>query len=439
MRKVFVIAAREYQAAVRTKAFIYSMIAMPVFFGGMFLVQAALQERVDTTDKKVAVVDLTDSVYDTIARAARERNESEVYVGEGEDRKKVRPRFLLERVDPDSQEISQLALELSERVRNDDLFAFVIIPPEIVEPGAESSPARIAYHSNTPAYDDVEDWIAKVVNDKVQDMRLSAAGFDPAIVKEATQRVPVANLGLVAMDEQGRITPAEETNKFVTIFLPFGMMMLMFMVVMVSASPLMQGVLEEKMQRIAEVLLGSVTPFELMLGKLLGIVGVSLTIASIYLLGAFYAIHRAGFGAFFPTHAIWWFVIFLAMAVLLYGAIFIAVGSAVNDLKEAQNLMTPMSLLIIVPLLVWMNVIREPAATWAVVLSFIPPFTPMLMVLRLIVLPSMPLWQPVLGAVLVLLVTVATVYVGGRIFRVGILMQGKSAGFAQMARWALRG
>lgn len=439
MRKVFVIAAREYQAAVRTKAFVYSMIAMPVFFGGMFLVQAALQERVDTTDKKVAVVDLTDSVYDTIARAARERNESEVYVGEGEDRKKVRPRFLLERVDPDSQEISQLTLELSERVRNDDLFAFVIIPPEIVEPGAESSPARIAYHSNTPAYDDVEDWIAKVVNDKVQDMRLSAAGFDPAIVKEATQRVPVANLGLVAMDEQGRITPAEETNKFVTIFLPFGMMMLMFMVVMVSASPLMQGVLEEKMQRIAEVLLGSVTPFELMLGKLLGIVGVSLTIASIYLLGAFYAIHRAGFGAFFPTHAIWWFVIFLAMAVLLYGAIFIAVGSAVNDLKEAQNLMTPMSLLIIVPLLVWMNVIREPAATWAVVLSFIPPFTPMLMVLRLIVLPSMPLWQPVLGAVLVLLVTVATVYVGGRIFRVGILIQGKSAGFAQMARWALRG
>jgi len=366
-------------------------------------------------------------------------NTAEVFKGEGENRKKTKPRYLLERAEVSTDDPARAAFELSERVRNDELFAFVIVGPDVVNPGEDAVLARVAYHSNSPTYDDIENWVSGVVNQRIRQLRFEAVDLAPDIVEQATRPVPVANLGLVSLDEQGRLTEAEETNQMVTFMVPFGMMMLMFMVVMVSASPLVQSVLEEKMQRIAEVLLGSVTPFQLMMGKLLGIVGVSLTIATIYMVGAFYAVHRAGYGQFFPTDLVWWFMLFQASAVLLYGSLFAAIGAAVSDMKEAQNMMTPITLVVIAPMFVWLNVLREPMATSSLVMSLFPPATPMLMILRQAVPPGVPFWQPVLGLVLVGLTTVAAVFVAGRIFRVGILMQGKGANIGEMLRWTLRG
>ncbi len=439
MRRIIVVAVREYQAAVKTKAFIISILAMPVFMGGGIVVQTFMRDRVDTTDKKIAVLDQTGRLYDAVAEAARERNETGIFRGEGEARKKIRPRFLIEQAEVSSDDPARTVFELSERVRNDQIFAFVIIGPDVVKPGDDPTRARVAYHSNTPTYDDFKNWAAGVLNRHTQQLRFQAVDLEPEVVQEATQRVPVANLGLVSLDEEGRITEAEESNQIANMLVPMGLMMLMFMVVMVSASPLMQSVVEEKMQRIAEVLLGSVTPFQLMLGKLLGIVGVSLTMATIYLVGAFFAIHQAGYGQFFPTHLVWWFVLFQAMAVLLYGSIFAAIGASVSDMKEAQNLMTPVMLLVIAPMFVWLNVVKEPLATSSVVMSLFPPATPMLMILRQAVPPGVPLWQPLLGVGLVIVTTMVCVFAAGRIFRVGILMQGKGANIGEMMRWVLRG
>jgi ABC-type Na+ efflux pump permease subunit len=206
-----------------------------------------------------------------------------------------------------------------------------------------------------------------------------------------------------------------------------------------GSSPLMQSVLEEKMHRIAEVLLGSVTPFQLMMGKLLGMVGVSLTVVTIYLLGAFYAIRQSGYGALFPAHVVWWFVVFTVLAVFMYGSVFCSIGAAVSDMKEAQSMMTPVMLVVMMPLFVWLNVTREPNATWSLIVSLFPPATPMLMTLRQAVPPGIPLWQPAVGMGIVLLCTVLCVFVAGRVFRVGILLQGKGANIGQMLRWALRG
>ncbi|MCH7840219.1 MAG: ABC transporter permease [Planctomycetes bacterium] len=439
MRKTIVIAVREYQAAVKTKTFIISVVVMPVFMGGAIVAQRFMEGKVDTADKRVAVLDQTGSLYDAIAEAARERDQRDVYEGEGPDRKKIRPQFLIERVEASSEDPNQTAFELSERVRNKELFAFVIIGPDVVEPRDEPTRARVAYHSNSPTYDTVENWLREVLNHRVQELRFAAVHLEPEVVKKATQQVPVANLGLLSLDEQGRIQEAEKTDKVVTFLVPIGMMMLMWMVVLVSASPLMQSVLEEKMQRIAEVLLGSVTPFELMMGKLIGIVGVSLTMATIYLAGGYYAIYLAGYAEFFPTHLIWWFVVFQAMAVLLYGSVFCAIGAAVSDMKEAQNLMTPVMLVVMAPMFVWMNVLKEPMATSSILMSLFPPATPMLMILRQAVPPGIPVWQPLLGVALVILTTVVCIFIAGRIFRVGILMQGKGAKVSEMVRWAIRG
>ncbi|MEK6798349.1 MAG: ABC transporter permease, partial [Planctomycetota bacterium] len=294
-------------------------------------------------------------------------------------------------------------------------------------------------YSNSPTYDDVYDWFRGPSNARVHQLRFGAVNLDPKVVDLAMRRVPCRNLGLVDKDALGQIVPAKETNELASIFAPMGLMMLMLMVVMVGATPLLQGVLEEKTNRIAEVLVGSVPPFQLMLGKLLGMVGVSLTIATFYLVGGFVAVHQAGLGHLFPTKLVWWFVVFQSLAVLMYGSLFIAIGAAVTDQKEAQSMMTPLMVVVMSPMFVWMNVVREPTSTLSLMLSLFPPATPMLMLVRQAVPPGIPLWQPALGIVLMVITTLVLVLAAGRIFRVGFLMQGKGARVGEMLRWVFHG
>jgi ABC-2 type transport system permease protein len=239
--------------------------------------------------------------------------------------------------------------------------------------------------------------------------------------------------------ETGEINPAEESNRAANVLMPLGVMMLMFMIIMVGATPLMQTVLEEKTNRIAEVLIGSVSPFHLMLGKLLGMVGVTLTIVTIYLLGALWAMNQSGYGKYFPGHLVWWFAAYQVLAILMFGSVFAAIGAAVSDAREAQSMMTPVMLVVVSPMFVWLNVVKEPMSSFATIASLFPPATPMLMIMRQAVPPGVPAWQPALGIVLVLLTTILCIFAAGRIFRVGILMQGQGAKFGEMIRWVLRG
>jgi len=439
MRKMLVVAMREYQAAVKTKAFIISLVLMPVLMGGGIAFQTVMQDKVDTADKRVAVLDYSGQVYDAVEKAAAERNAKDIFKEEGEQRKQDKPRFIIEKVEPTSDDIDQVKLALSDRVRDKEIFAFIVIPKDVVDPKDEKNRPVVQYHSNSPTYDDFERWVYGPINSRIRELRFQAAHLDAELVGRLNKSTYVRSFDLTSVDESGNIVEAKATNKLANIFVPMGMMMLMFMVVMVGASPLMQSVLEEKMQRIAEVLLGSIPPFQLMMGKLIGVVGVSLTLASLYLIGAFVVVHYSGFGAMFPSAQVIWFVVFLILAVLLFGSLFIAIGAAVSDLKEAQSLMTPVMLLVVFPMFVWLKVVQEPSAPLSIILSLIPPATPMLMTLRQAVPPGVPIWQPLLGIALVLLTTLFCVFAAGRIFRVGILMQGKGASLGQMMRWIVRG
>ncbi len=436
MRKIIVVAVREYQAAVRTKAFLITLVAMPILMGGSIVAQVLLKDRVDTTDKHFAVLDHTGELYDAVAKESDLRNQNEIVDDAGKQNK---PRFLVQKVSNVTDEPDRAVLDLSERVRNKELFGFVVIAKGALESAEVTGGSAISYYSNSPTYYDFHRWVSSALNDRVTELRLREAGLDADLVTEATRGVRVSNLGLVTIDQAGNITEAVETNRLANFFLPFGMLMLMFMLVVIAAQPLLHTVLEEKMQRIAEVLLGSITPFQLMMGKLLGSTGMSLTLGTVYLVGGFVAIHQTGHGDLFPTRMVWWFVLYQALAVLMFGSLYIAVGAAVTDIKEAQSLMMPIMIPIMIPFFVWMNVVKEPSSTFAVVLSLIPPMTPMLMLVRQAVPPGVPLWQPLLGILLVLLTTVACVFAAGRIFRVGLLMQGKGANFRDMARWILRG
>jgi len=436
MRKMIVVAVREYQAAVRTKAFIVMLVAMPIIMGGGIALQALLSERVDTRPKRVAVLDYTGRLYDVVAEAAKWHNDNEIH---DENGKQYKPAYLFEPIRGVPADRDEAAYKLSQRVRNNEILAFVIIGPDVIHPRSEAEPVRVVYQSNTPTYGDVHRWLRHVITERVREIRLKDADLDPTVIAKATQPVPVDNLGLVSRDEAGNIIAAEQTNELANFFVPFGLLMLMFMVVQVGATPLIQSVLEEKMQRIAEVLLGSVSPFSLMMGKLLGMVGVALTIATLYLVGAFVAVKHAGYEQFFPGHLVFWFVLYQGLMVLLFGSIYIAVGAAVSDFREAQSLMMPAVIFVMIPLFVWVPVVKEPTSTFSTLISFFPPATPMLMVVRQAVPPGIPVWQPILGVALVIATTVACIFAAGRIFRVGILMQGKGANFREMARWVLHG
>ncbi len=448
MRKIMVVAVREYSAAVKTKAFLITLIAMPILMGGGIVAQVLLEGRVDTGDRKIAIVDYSGQLYGPIAQAAAKRNDEDIFKknDDGETTStQNKPKFILTQYRPtgafdDAKANAELQLKLSELVRKKEFFAFAIIPPDAMSPADDGEEAvPIAYHSNTPTYNDLVDWMRGVINSKVKQYRFGQAGLNLAVVTKALAPVPIDNLNLVTRDESGQITKAVKSNRAANFMIPMAMMMLMLMVVMVGASPLVQTVLEEKMQRIAEVLLGSIPPFQLMMGKLLGTVGVSLTISTVYLGGSFAAVSYAGYGSMFPTHLLVWFVVFQSLAVLLFGSVFIAVGAAVTDLKESQSLLSPVMVLIMAPLFVWPNIIKEPNATFSVLLSLFPPATPMLMLVRQAVPPGVPLWQPLLGIVLVLLTTVIFVIAAGRIFRVGLLMQGKGAKFSEIIRWVISG
>jgi ABC-type Na+ efflux pump permease subunit len=297
----------------------------------------------------------------------------------------------------------------------------------------------IRYQSNSPAYPVFYRWAERVINEEVHRQRCLRFGVPPDKITQLLKPVPVQDKGLSKRNADGTVGDPPTENRAAHYLMPAGFIMLMFMLIMVGATPLMQGVVEEKMQRIAEVLLGSVKPFELMLGKLVGMIGVSLTIAALYLSGTYWSVHHYGLAEFLPNSLLIWFLIYQVLAVVMYGSLFIAIGAACTDMKETQSLLLPVMFLACLPLFVLVPIIESPNGVFATAISFFPPSTPMLMITRLAVPPGVEWWQPVAGVVLVLAATVFCVYAAGRIFRVGILMQGKGAQFGQLVRWVFRG
>src|SRR5262245_623296 len=187
MRKMMVVAAREYRSAVQTKAFLIGLLMMPLLFGGSIFVQVLLRGRVDTGDKRIAVVDYSGQLLQTVQSVAQQRNETQIYEGTGTERKQVRPRFVIETVDAAALDPARVSLDLSNRVRKNEIMGFVVIGRNVLAPAADPGTSTINYYSNSPTYDDVRQWLAGVLNERVQQIRLQAANLDPGIVRELTR------------------------------------------------------------------------------------------------------------------------------------------------------------------------------------------------------------------------------------------------------------
>jgi ABC-type Na+ efflux pump permease subunit len=198
-------------------------------------------------------------------------------------------------------------------------------------------------------------------------------------------------------------------------------MMLMFMVIFLAAQPMLESGMEEKGQRIAELLLGTVSPTQLMAGKLLGNVCGSLVIFVIYGIGGWSILSANDMSQYVPLSLVPWFLVFQLLAVLFFSSIFLTVGASISELKEAQSLLLPVWLVLMAPLMVWFAAIRDPNGTLATTMSLFPPSAPLMMTLRLATGQAIPVWQPPLAALLLMLATMMVIYVAGRIYRASLL------------------
>jgi ABC-2 type transport system permease protein len=475
MKKVFIVASREFKAAVMTKAFLVSLIMMPILMGGSILVQYLTKDVKSLKDKTFVIIDRTPggTLSTVLEQSMSYRNENLIFDKDDKTKQK-QPKFIVKKASPsESTPEAKLKqrMELADQVRNKDIYGFLDIGENVLKTPSLDQNYHIAhaiteaanvadmgkeldkvkatqlsddlvtrYYSNSPTYNEFWTMSKEVMNRIIPTIRAEKDKLDPIKLMSIMKTVPLTSKTLPRINKlTGQMEDGKDVNILISFFVPFGIVMIMFMVIMVGATPLMQGVVEEKMQRISEVLLSAAKPFELMLGKLLGGVGVSLLLGSVYLAGVYIAAWQYNFLEYITPTVIIWFLVYLVLAVFMFGSLFVAVGAACTDLKETQSLLTPVMLIVTSPLFFISNLITEPDGALATGLSFFPFATPTIMTTRLAIPPGAPWWRGRRGRLHRDATTLLCVWIASRIFRVGLLMQGKGASFGELVKWVMKG
>jgi ABC-2 type transport system permease protein len=427
MKRALTVAVSEFLSLVQTKFFIIGILMMPVLVGASIAFQVMAATRIDREDRAVAVIDHSGALYAGLKKEADARNER---MGTGEAQKG--PHFPVRQIDPAGKSIDDLRLELSNQVKRKELFAFIEIPAGVFDPESKDT---IGYYTETPSYNTLPDWLETTLGGQIAERRYRDAGIDAAVVTRLGRTKDLSKLGLVERNADGSVAAAKKVDPLITFVLPFGLMYLLFLSVMASAPQLLNAVIEEKMSKISEVLIASVTPVQLMMGKLMGTGAVAIVMALVYLGGGIYALLSSGRIELLDPSLLAWFLLFLICTVLMFGSLFISIGAASSDIKDAQGMMQPVMALVLLPIIASTVVIRAPDSGIAIGASLFPTSAPFIMLIRLAMKPGPPLWQVLLSVALMIATTALFVWAAGRIFRVGLLMQGKGATLREMLRW----
>ena len=438
MRKVFIIALREYRAAVKTKSFIISLILLPVLMGGSLAVSILTEDKVDTDDKKYVVIDHSGLFSEAIQQSVKQRNTSEIFKPGTQE--KIKPAYFVEFINPNASDPFKQKLDLSERVKTKELNGFIEIGSSVLHPDGDQTNAFIRFYSESSFLDEAGNWFSGPINDHLRQIRMQEMNLSSDSIKELFYYANVDKMGLLKIDEaSGSIQDAEKSSPIQSLLIPYILVMLMFMLGIMGSTPLITAVMEEKMEKIAEVLLATVTPAQFMAGKVLGSTCVSLTTAAIYLAAGIITASQLGYANLIPYNLVVWFFIYLIFFLIMMGSLFTSLGAACNDNKDAQNVSFPAMMPMILPLFVLMPVLKNPIGGLATWLSLFPPFTPMLMITRMATPVTIPAWQPIAGLLGVLLFTIFAVWAGSRIFRTGILMQGQKPTLKNLTKYIFKG
>ncbi|MBV9508208.1 MAG: ABC transporter permease [Acidobacteriia bacterium] len=435
MRRILVLAQRDFLASIRSKGFIIGIIVFPILFGGSFAVIALTQRVQNEQVRRVAIWDRTGQVAAALVRTAQERNERDMF--DRSTGRQVMPRYVFEVV-PDSGGDPRLAL--SDRVRRRELYAFVDIGPEALNPEGDPSKTEVASYSSSGGIDQFRAWFSGPLNNALRQVRLSEAGLDADRSRRVLREVTLQDMSLVAKDSRTGAALAPRKKSIGESFaIPYIFTFMMAMIVMMGSAPMLTSVAEDKIQRVYEMLLSVATPFELMMGKVLSGVGRALLSSAFYIAGGILMLQGLAMFGLVPFGLIPWFFAYLVAEVILISSVGVALGSGCGSPQDAQPLNFIVVLPIMFPIFLFAFIMQQPDSAASTALSFIPPFTPMLMLLRQSLPGGVPAWQPWVGLLDVVLCACAVTWVAARIFRVGVLFHGASPKLAQILRWAVRG
>ena len=339
------------------------------------------------------------------------------------------------------------------RVEGEDrkLYAAILIPADIESlvsrPGQPtvalmSGRNGVEYWSANLADLDLHNDIRNVMNREIRRKAYLAAGMDIEAVRQVERtRVPIATLNPKKAKGKEKVSMAD----FLRQWAPSAFVYLLWISIFTISQMLLSNTIEEKSNRIIEVLLSSVTPGELMMGKLAGIAAIGLVMIGTWI-GSLVAIlaWKAGpevefaqhaFDVLQNSHLLPAFFVYFVLGYLLYAGVILTIGSLCNTLKDAQNYMGVVTVVMMVPMMTMFFIPKDPNGTLATTLSWIPIYTPFAMMNRMAADP--PLFELVGTTVLLIVTTAAVLWLSGKIFRIGILRTGQPPKTMQLLRWAL--
>lgn len=420
MKKIFAVIKREYFQIVKTKGFIISTVLAPVIMIAFIAVPVLLSVKSTGEKKTIAVVDMTGQVFQEFDRTLAE------YKMKDESR-----RYAVQEFRP-TADISGLRSLLSQKVLANEFSAYIFIPDSILSGGEAEF---VSQHVSD--FDEIKR-LSESLNRVVVGLRLKKEGLDPQRVSDYMKHVGLKTI---------KVTPqGEKEDVGGTFAMAYVLVLLIYMTLIFYGSIILRGVIEEKSNRVVEVVLSSLKPFELMMGKILGIGAVGLTQYAVWALIGFVmsqygmsmvtSLVPAASGIKFaiPPYIFFYFVVFFILGYFLYGTLYAAVASTVNNEKEAQQMLMPITMFLVLPILLMTMVIKDPSGSTSVILSLIPFFAPIIMFMRICVLMP-PAWQVALSIGLLGLTVVAMVWLAAKIYRIGILMYGKKPSLPEIVKW----
>lgn len=435
MRKVWAIIRREFVERVRTRAFILGTLLFPLFMGAMFILPGYLMSRSLGT-KSIALVDATTSGLGAQVEAAF----TAARIGKGD---KSKPRYEVTRVPaPGRAEAVRDSLVpitgLSQKGASG--YDGILVVTDSTVPTGKAA----YYGANVASFDDMNE-MEQTLRPIVIARRLQAMGVDASEVMKSVQGIDLVTTKVA----DGKLTGESGAATFL---LAYAMGFMLYFSLLLFGTQVMNSIIEEKNNRIVEVLASSLTPFQMMLGKVVGVGLVALFQIGIWagvatylsthqdkILAAFGVAAGAGGRMAFSLPSmkpdlLAVFLLFFALGFLLFAAAYAAVGAMCNTTQEAGQAQMPVMMFVLVGFFSVFALVRDPNGAAAHVLTFVPMLTPFVVPMRYSISP-LPLPELLMSVGATVLGLLLVVWVAARIYRVGILSYGKKATLRDMIRW----
>ena len=458
MRRIFWIAWREFLATVATKGFIIGILVMPITIVVMiFVMPVILDDTPPRVEGELAVLDSTGVVIEDIARwlepeavARRAGDLAEAIdeaipdvvqeIGERAGRDDLADRAL-EGILGQVPDIEVVALPLDADLEAEKgpllegsmaeggRLAIAVIHPDAVERDSIGAPfGDYDLFVREKLDDRIESELSGALRDAIISNRVRLSGLDRDEIDALTNMRRVRSTTVTRGGEQ-------ETNEAMNMLLPGGFMILLLLAVMTSGQHILLTTVEEKRSRVIEVLLSAVSPMQLLAGKILGQMCVGSVMLGLYGGMGLAALISFALLGLVDLSLIFYLLIFYLIAYFTLGSWMAAIGSAVNEVTEAQSLMMPVMITMMVPWLLWLPITRDPNGLFATVTSFLPPINTFVMLLRMSSNTPPPLWQVWVSILFGIAGVYASLWAATKVFRVGLLMYGKPPNLPTLWRW----